>query len=229
MLHQDTLFLAVAFGLFAATAVYSSVSDIKRRSVNSFTFLPMFIMAALFYVFFHEFYMSILTVLLAVSTFIRTDSYVYLVLPALSFLIAIITGNLSVGVMIAILFTLLGFRETLFGIGDVKAETSYLLAFQYISRPFFSGSVFAMSFLVYISVFSILMILAFYVSALRKGLKFEGLHLRYDEEEYSKNSYKYRITGSGDDARMSYRMPFLVPINLAAIFSVLIGLPMFLY
>jgi len=223
------LFLAGALGLFAATAVYSSVSDIKRRSVNSFTFLPMFIMAAVFYVLSHEFYMSILTVILAVSTFIRTDSYIYLMLPVLSFFIAFITGDLSIGVMIAILFVLLGFRETLFGIGDVKAEVSYLLAFQYISRPFPRGSVFAMSLLVYISVFSVLMILAFYVSALRKGLKFEGLHLHYDEEEYSKNSYKYRITGSGDNARMSYRMPFLVPINLAAFFSVLIGLPIFWY
>ncbi|KAA8922103.1 hypothetical protein [Thermoplasma sp.] len=229
MLYWNPAFFAASFGIFAIIALYSSLSDIRKRTVNSFTFLPMFFVAAVYYILLHEYYMAILTSVLALSTFMRTDSYIYLLLPAISFIIAVLTGSLSIGVLVAILFVLLGFRETLFGIGDVKAEVSYLMAFQYLNRPLFLGSVFAVSFLIYISAFSLLVIIAFYLSALHRGLRFDGIYIAYDEAEYSKNSQKYRIIGSGDRARMSYRMPFLVPINLAALFSVLIGLPAFLF
>ncbi|WP_297215874.1 hypothetical protein [Thermoplasma sp.] len=217
--------LMTSFAVFAITAVYSSISDMKKRSVNSFTFLPMFAIATLYYAYIHDYYLVAFTIILMVATFIRTDSYLYFILPITAFVMAMILGAMSIGTIIAVVLTLLGYRETLFGIGDVKAEVSYILAFQYISRPLFGASVFAISFLIYLSIFSVLAIAAFYVHAAIIGLKFRGIHLAYDEAEYSRNRQKYRVIGSGDQAIMSYRMPFLVPINLAALFAVLIGLP----
>ncbi|PYB68920.1 hypothetical protein DMB44_01325 [Thermoplasma sp. Kam2015] len=217
--------LIASFFVFVITAIYSSLSDMRKRSVNSFTFLPMFAVAALYYALIHDYYLTAFTLTIAAATFIRTDSYIYLILPVAAFIMAMILGCLSIGSTIAVVLTLLGYRETLFGIGDVKAEVSYILAFQYISRPLFGASVFAISFLIYLSIFSVLAIAAFYVHATIIGLKFRGIHLAYDEAEYSRNRQKYRVIGSGDQAIMSYRMPFLVPINLAALFAVLIGLP----
>ncbi|BAB60506.1 hypothetical protein [Thermoplasma volcanium GSS1] len=200
--------------------IFGSHSDVKKRSINSFTFLPIFILALAFYILDKDVVMSIVTILSTVAVFIKPNIYVYIVLPLIIIGIGFFDTINLLTILIVGMFLLTGFGELLFGIGDIKGIVSVVLLFSSIPR-FNNYIPFSIVFVFFIAVASGGALLYFVVYARLNGLKLRGLNVLYDEHEYLRNTIKYQLKDTNSGKVMIYRVPFLVPILVSTVLSLI--------
>ncbi|MEM0156251.1 MAG: hypothetical protein QW597_06620 [Thermoplasmataceae archaeon] len=230
----------ITFLIAVATLAVASYTDIRKRTINSFIFIPLVAVAAINFAFTGQSAWFIAVgILFFAGTFIRTDLYLY---PIYGLVILIVSVFLFLGeplyltssIMIFIAFEL-GFTERFFGIGDIKAMVAIFLSF--ITFPFtwaftakqaFVLTILPLSFAMLINIAIVSLYLPVYMLILnvRIGNRIGAasfLGLPYDDNMYTRNSKKFSIRGSDDSRMMIYRSPFMIPISIGFLITVIFG------
>lgn len=237
----DQYLLLAAFLLTCVVLVFTSYTDVKRRTINSFIFIPVLGIGAL--------YQSttpapvlfiILGILLFLATYLETDLVIYPIIGVAFLLISlyiIITVSISYGFTAALisLIFLLGFQERLFGIGDIKAMIA--LFFTFTNFPFLTFLTERQAYLVpalplsMVMLFNIALVSIFFVPYLvivgmRKGDSigiYSVTSMKYDEEMYSRNKERFNLREGPEGKVMVYKTPFMVSVSIGFIITMIAG------
>ena len=224
-----------------AVLLFGSVTDVRRRTVSSYLFIPLYVAGIVFLALYVHppYWFYIAGILMFIATFMKTDLLVYPLVGVIFLIFSIFMVfrvfifGFDLLVMSAIF--LMGFQERFFGIGDIKALLA--LSFSFISIPMItpftqaqeiiSGFVpFSMALLINVAVFSIIFVPYIVYLSMKTG-KSSGSSslfvLRYDEEIYHKNSKKFSVHEYRGKKYMQYRAPFMISITGGFIVTVLFG------
>lgn len=232
--------LFIAFLVAAVTLIIASYTDIRKRTINSFIFLPLVAVAAANFAYSGQSAPFIVVgILFFLGTFIKTDLYIYPV-----FGLAVLLGSiflflhqpvyLASSVMIFIAFEL-GFTERFFGIGDIKAMVA--LFYSFISFPFLWAFTAKQSFILTLLPLSFAMLINIAIVSLSLPVYMIILNLRngnrlgvssllgmpYNESVYARSSSKFSLRGENDGKFMMYRSPFVIPIGVGFLVTVIFG------
>lgn len=238
------LTLDIYLGLFALTCAIlavTSYTDVRTRTINSFIFIPVVALGALFQSMTGApLYYIVIGILLYLFTYLETDLVIYPVI-GIAFLASslyfIATGGIFYGFTIAImsLVFLIGFQEKLFGIGDVKAMIALFFAFT--EFPFLTSLTQSQVHLVSIMPLSIIMLfniaivslffVPYLIALSRKRGDSLGLmsvtSLQYDEKTYMENQAKFSLRETDSGKRMMYKTPFMVSVAIGFVVTMLTG------
>jgi hypothetical protein len=230
----------ITFLVAVATLTVTSYTDVRKRTINSFIFIPLVAVAAINFALTGQsaWYIAV-GILFFAGTFIRTDLYIY---PVYGLIILLVSVFLFLGepvylissIMIFIAFEL-GFTESFFGIGDIKAMVA--IFFSFITFPFtwaftakqaFILTLLPLSFamLINIAIVSLYLPLYMFILNIRNGNRIGAssfLGLPYDDGVYTRNMTRFSIRGSDDSRMMIYRSPFMIPISIGFLITVIFG------
>ncbi|MEM0157983.1 MAG: hypothetical protein QXV22_00875 [Thermoplasmataceae archaeon] len=228
------LAIAVLAIISLSVGVYT---DVKSREINSLLFIPLLVAAVAYniYIGFSILYVALETAIF-LSLFLVPDSLAFI---ALGIIYLVLSAVLSIAVspymgfqsLISSLIYIMGYRERLFGIGDIKAIISTLFA-----TPFLESAIPGTLFLSYLPV-SIQYLFAISVSSmvfiaaasfvLKRNASAFGLGgsfvIEHDERFQAAVKNKYAVIERSGKKFLSYRIPFMVPI-LAGYILLIFGL-----
>lgn len=230
------------FVLTCLILVITSYTDVKRRTINSFIFIPVVALGAIFQAFnaAPEYYL-IIGILIFLATYLETDLVIYPVIGIIFLVVSVyfvFTSGYYYGftLMIMSLMFLIGFQEKLFGIGDIKAIVALFFAFtQFPFLTMFTESQthlvrfipLSLSMLFNIAIVSMFFI-PYVVSLNRKrgsGLGLQSLAaVRYDEKTYHQNEAKFNVRDTPSGKIMVYRTPFMVSVAIGFIITMIFGM-----
>ena len=220
---------------------YGSATDVKRRTVSSYLFIPLLAAGIVFLVLYVHppYWFYIAGILMFIATFLETDLLVYPVMGAIflivSFFLVFRDFIFGFDLLVMSVIFLMGFQERFFGIGDIKALIA--LSFSFISIPMLtpltldqkiiSGYVpFSMALLINVAIFSIIFV-PYMVYLNRKVGKSSGnsslFVMRFDEETYNANNKKFSVHENRGRKYMQYRAPFMISITGGFIITLLFG------
>lgn len=234
------ILLFISFVLAALILLFTSYTDIRKRTINSYIFIPLVALAAVNYAYTGQDYSFLaIGIVFFAGTFINTDLYLY---PA--FGLAVLVASilllihdpvfLTASIMMFIIYEL-GFTERLFGIGDIKAMIALFYAFvqfpflwAFTARQSFILTILPLSFAMLINIALVSLYLPVYmiILNLRMGNRLGMTSLfgmRYDESVYTVNQKRYSIRGVDGSRIMIYRSPFMIPITLGFFITVIFG------
>ncbi len=218
-----------------------SVTDVRRRTVSSYLFIPLFAAGIVFLALFVHppYWFYLVGILMFVASFMHTDLVIYPVTGAIFLVVSLFLTfrvflfGFDLLVMSAIF--LMGFQERFFGIGDIKALLA--LSFSFITIPvltpvtagqkvILSFVPFSMALLINVAIFSIVFV-PYMVYLNRKTGRGSGnsslFVLRYDPEMYERNSRKFSVHEYRGKKYMQYRAPFMISITGGFIITLLLG------
>ncbi len=226
-MRMEFIFFIIISLAYAITITYSAVNDVKFRSINAFMFVPVFLIDSLFYYFTGSFFIIAVFVFIFVISFMRTSMPLYLIMSVIAIFLSFLflkNPQVFLGIFISGLVLALGYREELFGIGDIKAIIMAIYPFMILKAPFGLQLLpYPIAFLLYTAIFSSAFIPYVYIFAWRNHLKTRNFNIEYDENIYKKYGNKFKIIKYGEESYMSYRIPFLVPV--AAAFFIALFIP----
>lgn len=230
--------------LFIITCVilaYTSFTDVRRRTINSFIFIPVIAIGAFFNALNGApMFFIVMGILIFLATYLKTDLVIYPVIGVIFLVVSfyyVTTGSVIYGftsVIMSLMF-LIGFQERLFGIGDVKAMVA--LFFSFTEFPFLTGltqpqydllNVMPLSLVMLFNIAVISLFFIPYLVALnrRKGSSI-GIHsitsVGYDEQVYTQNRAKFALRDTPSGKVMVYKTPFMVSVSLGFIITMLAG------
>ncbi|MCL4340503.1 MAG: hypothetical protein M1431_00180 [Candidatus Thermoplasmatota archaeon] len=224
-----------------AVLLAGSVTDVMRRTVSSYLFIPLFAAGAIFLaLYIHPpYWFYVVGVLMFVASFMNTDLVMYPVAGVIFMVVSIFLTfrvfifGFDLLVMSAIF--LMGFQERFFGIGDIKALLA--LSFSFITIPLLTPLTsgqrvissfvpFSMALLINVAIFSIVFV-PYLLYLNRKSGNRSGnsslFLMRYDKEMYEKNSRKFSVHEYRGKKYMQYRAPFMISITGGFIITLLFG------
>ena len=199
-----------------------SVSDVKKRTVKSYLFIPLIATGSVIdYLVSAPSVFIILTVIVFIATFLRTDISLYLlagvifilVSVALIFIIGFFYGFTLA--LVSLMF-LSGYTEKLFGIGDIKGIIAILGSIASISISAatdysYLNSLFPLSFILIMNL-GFMSALSFpFVGIINKRV-FGKMYFIYSPFREDLNTIKYATKVFGDRKYSMYRVPFMLPI-----------------
>ncbi|MCL4315065.1 MAG: hypothetical protein M1454_05010 [Candidatus Thermoplasmatota archaeon] len=235
----DPYYFVIPFLVSLPILAISALLDIQSRQVNSFIFIPVVAVGALFS---YEDGLSWIViaswVIIFLCAFIPAGT-VYYPLAGIIFLVSSILlfyGDqlaLFDSIMVAIFF-MLGVGERYFGIADVKALIALSLSFPFsygIGYPIFSlmSYIFIpVPFLLVLnsSVLGMLFIPYVYLLNIRNGNRSGGYRLyavKYREDLEKREPLKYKVSSYKGEKILIYRAPFTAVILLSFIIAILTG------
>lgn len=223
------------------TLAYGSYTDIKRRTINSFLFIPLIALSTAFYIYSGVSPLFvILGLLLFLFTFLKPDIVLYpligIALLASSFVL-IFTSGIFIGfnlTIMAVIF-LIGFQERFFGIGDIKALVA--ISYSFVSLPILTPvtakqaiilSVMppSLGILINVAIFSVLFLPYALLMMKRNGngKNAPPFMMHYDEDFLSRNKAKFVVKELGGNKYLAYRTPFLLPITGGFLATIAFGI-----
>lgn len=233
--------LISSFFLTCAILAYTSFTDVKKRTINSFIFLPLIGLGA----WFHAsqgapLFFLVIGILIFLATYLETDLVIYPVIGIIFLAVSlyyVLSGSILYGftaTLMSMIF-LVGFQERFFGIGDVKAMIA--LFFVFTQFPFLTSLTAGQSYLVSILPLSIVMLFNIAVVSLffipyililgrRNGDRlgvYSITSLKYDESVYSRNQAKFNVRNSSKGKLMVYKTPFMVSVSIGFLLTIFIG------
>ncbi len=233
--------LLATFILALVTLAVTSYTDVRRRTINSFIFIPLVGMGVVFQATQSApLYFIIMGVLLFMCTFLETDLVIYPVIGMIFLAVSlyfVVTGSIFYGFTATImsLMLLLGFQERFFGIGDIKAMIALFFAFTALpfTTPATAGQLYLVSVvpLSMIMLFNIAIASLFFIpyvvlSGRKKGDR-TGLYsitsMKYDEELYRQNPARFNLRERPGGKVMVYKAPFMVSVFAGFLVTVLAG------
>lgn len=241
-LTLSLLYVAILYLFAILTLMVGVLHDVDEREVNSYLFVPLFLVSAGFYAAFNFNPVFIgVSAAFFVLTFFNLKPVPYIasgaVFIAVGFLIG--PGEYILYFLILFLMYIMGTGEKYYGIGDIKAFISVSFA-SFSSIPAlisFSGVPvagiipFDFVFLVNTALMSALFIPYLVIVNLRRSGKFHAHHLYaldYDEKLYNEHPERYRIAEYPDKKIMVYGAPSLLAIYIGYLITIALG-PWFLY
>ena len=236
-MFQNILLILVGMVVLLA----GSVTDVRRRTVSSYLFIPLFAAGIVFLALFVHppYWFYLVGILMFVASFMNTNLVIYPVTGAIFLVVSLFLTfrvflfGFDLLVMSAIF--LMGFQERFFGIGDIKALLA--LSFSFITIPvltpvtaaqkiILSFVPFSMALLINVAIFSIVFV-PYMVYLNRKTGRGSGnsslFVLRYNPEMYEKNSRKFSVHEYRGKKYMQYRAPFMISITGGFIITLLLG------
>jgi len=224
-----------------AILMIGSVTDVRKRTVSSYLFIPLFAAGIVFLaLYIHPpYWFYVVGILMFVASFMETNLVIY---PVVGFIFLAVSLFLTFRVFIfgfdllvmSAIF-LMGFQERFFGIGDIKALLA--LSFSFITIPMLTPLTsgqriissfvpFSMALLINVAIFSIVFV-PYMVYLSRKAGNISGnsslFLVRYDQEMYEKNSKKFSVHEYRGKKYMQYRAPFMISITGGFIITLLFG------
>jgi hypothetical protein len=224
-----------------AILMIGSVTDVRKRTVSSYLFIPLFAAGIVFLaLYIHPpYWFYVVGILMFVASFMETNLVIY---PVVGFIFLVVSLFLTFRVFIfgfdllvmSAIF-LMGFQERFFGIGDIKALLA--LSFSFITIPMLTPLTsgqrvissfvpFSMALLINVAIFSIVFV-PYMVYLSRKAGNRSGnsslFLVRYDQEMYEKNSKKFSVHEYRGKKYMQYRAPFMISITGGFIITLLFG------
>ncbi len=229
--------MSVAF----ASLAYGSYTDIRNRTVKALLFLPLMVVAAIqdYFLLVPMIYL-VAGILIFFFSFLAPDTYAYeiigVVFLAVSLFDIFFSGFYWGFQLLAMsMVFILGFREMMFGIGDIKAILALMFASPFYS-PFvatvFQGRIdysvlpTSLALLTDISVFAVVFVFFAIIKVYRHGtenIPGQPLAMRYSSELEAKKPAAYRKMEKNGTRYMLYRIPFIVPIALGYLLFTLFG------
>ena len=225
---------------------YGSYTDVRKRTINSFLFIPLIAISTAFYI-----YAGVSALFIAVGlltyllTYLKPDIILYPV-AGIALLLASFFVILNSGILVGFNLTIMavmfltGFQERFFGIGDIKALVA--LSYSFIGLPFFTpvtqqqSILFtvmppSLAILINVAILSILFIPYVIILAGKNGGRKDlpPLLMHYDEDYYNNNRAKFAIREIGGEKYLSYRTPFLLPITGGFLITIVFGIWFFLF
>lgn len=219
----------------------TSYTDIRRRTINSFIFIPVVALGAVFqWLNGAPPYYLIVGILIFLATYLETDLLIYPVIGFIFLLVSlyvVVTGGYYYGftlVIVSLMF-IIGFQEKLFGIGDVKAMVALFFAFTQF--PFLTSITSAQTGLQRLLPLSIVMLFNIAIISLffipyvvivnrhrgdNMGLQ-SFTSIRFDEKLYHGNEAKFNLKDTPGGKIMVYKTPFMVSVGLGFILTVIAG------
>ena len=199
-----------------------SVSDVKKRTVKSYLFIPLIATGSVIdYLVSAPSVFIILTVIVFIATFLKTDISLYLlagvifilVSVALIFIIGFFYGFTLA--LVSLMF-LAGYTEKLFGIGDIKGIIAILGSIAPISisvGTYYSylNSIFPLSFLLIMNL-GFMSALSFPVVGVMNKRTFGKMYFIYSPFREDLSQIKYATKIFGNKKYSMYRVPFMLPI-----------------
>jgi len=224
-----------------AILMIGSVTDVRKRTVSSYLFIPLFAAGIVFLaLYIHPpYWFYVVGILMFAASFMETNLVIY---PVVGFIFLVVSLFLTFHVFIfgfdllvmSAIF-LMGFQERFFGIGDIKALLA--LSFSFITIPMLTPLTsgqrvissfvpFSMALLINVAIFSIVFV-PYMVYLSRKAGNRSGnsslFLVRYDQEMYEKNSKKFSVHEYRGKKYMQYRAPFMISITGGFIITLLFG------
>lgn len=224
------------------TLMVGVTNDLKEREVNSYLFVPLFLVSLVLYAAFNfgPVFLGISSAFFLL-TFFNLKPLPYGVAGVMLFVIGFIFGPTEYLMYFMVLFVMyiIGTGEKYYGIGDIKAFLS--ISFASISPlPFLVGTAqspiaslipFNFMLLVNTAIMSVLFVPYLVILNYRKKKRFRAHYLYaldYDEQMYKEHPERYRIVEHSEGKIMVYGAPSLVAIYLGFMLSLALG-PWFLY
>lgn len=229
------------FLLACAILAYTSYTDVIRRTINSFIFIPVVALGGIFAAMIGApLIFIILGILIYLATYLETDLVIYPVigvifLAASFYTTAYVSLPYGFTLIIMSLMFLIGFQERLFGIGDVKAMTA--LFFTFTQFPFLTALTQHQLFIIRVLPLSVVMLFNIAVISLvfipyllilnrRKGSSM-GIYsitsMKYEDSLYRGNEAKFTLRDGPSGKRMVYKTPFMISVSLGFIVTILAG------
>lgn len=222
-----------------ASLAYGSCSDLRKRTVSSFLFVPLMVAgiivnilsgSALFFL--------VAGAIMMFLSFLQAETWAYLFTGIALFIASLVAIQITgfyygYEMLIMSVVYLIGFQERLFGSGDIKAIVSVMYAFPLAysiiqARP---DSIYgivppALIILVGISIFSL--VWAIYGIMLTGGSRKFGaglFRMKYDAAIIKRKPQAFSTGEKNGVTYMTYRVPFMLPIFLGfLLYLVLIAL-----
>ncbi|MCL4336406.1 MAG: prepilin peptidase [Candidatus Thermoplasmatota archaeon] len=233
---QDTVVIIALLSL-----VYGSYTDLKTRTIKSYLFIPLMIAGIVQNYYFGAPTIFIVAALLVFFfAFLVPDTWAYLII-GMVFLGISSYYTLSTDfywgfqlVIISVVY-LIGFQETFFGNGDIKAIIACM--FSMSIYWFDTGSLFkeniyyynipaGLAILVNIAVFSSVYLLYGHILASRYGhAKIPGqpYSINYDQAVLDLKPHAFQVFEYQGQKYLRYRVPFMIPILLGFVLFLAAG------
>ena len=234
-------FQIIIFAAALMTLLYGSYTDVRRRTVNSFLFIPLMAASTAFYIYSGTGPIFIaLSIILFFLTFLRPDSILYpiagvAILIASVFVMRISGIQVGFNLTIMAVIYLSGFQERFFGIGDIKALVS--VSYSFLGLPFltplttsqeFLFTIMPLSLAILINVAILSMVFLPYALFIMKRKSSGGVAppfmMNYDEDFFQRNRGKFAVRELGGNRYLAYRTPFFIPITGGFLLTVIAGL-----
>ncbi|MGC8608930.1 MAG: hypothetical protein ACP5UV_03560 [Thermoplasmata archaeon] len=220
----EFIFFILLLVSYSITVIYSAVHDVKFRAINTFTFVPVFLMASAFYFIEGDYAIMAVFAFIFIVSFMRTSIPLYLAMSLIALFLSFLFLKNPLeflGIMISGMMLLLGYKEQLFGIGDVKAIITAIYSFLVLKFPYTTYFMpFSLSFLLYTALLSSVFIPYVYIFARKNKLKMKNFNIEFNESVFNSHRGKFRIIHLENGDYMSYRIPFLVPVAAAFFFAI---------
>lgn len=234
---SDLLFLVSLIGISGALLIAGAVMDYRRRSVNAFLFVPIMIMGVVANI---EAESPVIFIALSVLAFAMSyldpsqPAYIFFsVIFIASGLVMLYMRNLyGFEFLIIAIIHAMGFRQTYFGIGDIKAMIAVIFSFTGINVRLVSGVLSyhglianGVSILLDIVIASAVFLALSWIFLKHSGIAEGGLSFRipFSEEMQKKLGKKFGVKKGGGKKYLAYRVPFLIPVTMGFFLFVLIG------
>ena len=214
--------MIAVIGVALVSLILGSVSDVKKRTVKSYLFIPLVATGSVIdYLVSIPFIFIVIFILAFIATFLRTDIPVYLML-GVSFLVISVILIFILGffygftlALISLMF-LAGYTEKLFGIGDIKGIIAILGSIAPISisaGAYYSylNSIFPLSFLLIMNL-GFMSTLSFPVVGIINKKTFGKMYFIYSPFREDLSQIKYATKIFGNKKYSMYRIPFMIPI-----------------
>lgn len=238
MLTLNFLYVIILFLMTIFTLMIGVFNDVSERRVNSFLFVPVFMVALIIYS-----ASDASPWLIGISsgffvlTFLRLKPILYSTGGIILLALALVSGQAEYTLYFLVLFFMyiIGTNERFYGIGDVKAFISISFAFvapvpnafTLNQIPLLSYVPFNFIFLMNTAIFSVMFIPYLLILNHRISGTFRSYHsyaLDYDEKIYSEHPERYRIVEKSGEKIMIYGSPSLLPIYLGFLVTFIFGL-----
>ena len=214
--------MIAVIGVALVSLILGSVSDVKKRTVKSYLFIPLVATGSVIdYLVSAPAVFIVLIIIVFIATFLRTDISLYL-LAGVSFILVSVALIFIIGffygftlALVSLMF-LAGYTEKLFGIGDIKGIIAILGSIAPISisaGTYYSylNSIFPLSFLLIMNL-GFMSALSFpFVGIINKRV-FGNMYFIYSPFREDLNTIKYSTKVFGDRKYSMYRVPFMLPI-----------------
>lgn len=231
------LFLVLLVGITGALLIAGAVMDYRRRSVNAFLFVPIIIMGVIASIESAspvEF--IVLSVLAFAMSYLDPSQPTYIVFSVIfiaSGLVILYMRNLyGFEFLIIAIIHAMGYRQTYFGIGDIKAMIAVIFSFTGINVRLVSGVLSynglianGVSILVDIVIASSVFLMLVWIVLKHSSIAEGGLNFRipFTEGMQKKLGKKFGVKNLSGKKYLAYRVPFLIPIALGFFLFVLVG------
>ena len=232
---QNTVVLIALLSL-----LYGSYTDLKTRTIKSYLFIPLMIAGiVLNYYFGAPVIFMALAVLVFFFAFLVPDTWAYLII-GIAFLA--ISSYYAIAmdfywgyqlVIISVVY-LIGFQETFFGNGDIKAIIACMFSmsiYWFSAGRLFNASInynipTGLAILVSIALFSSVYLLYGHVLASRIGrAKVPGhpYSINYDQAVLNRKPHAFQVFEHQGQKYIRYRVPFMIPILLGFVLFLAAG------